>query len=127
MTCGARVTVHARRRDQAEAVAASFGIDAGQWPPAPDSWDLLVNCTPLGGSADPDASPVPAGALGGRWVYDLNYRHGELPLVRNARRSGLQAIDGLPMLIAQAERQFRWWTGQRPGPGVMRAAARDNH
>jgi shikimate 5-dehydrogenase len=27
------------------------------------------------------------------------------------------------MLIAQAERQFEWWTGARPVPGVMRAAA----
>jgi shikimate 5-dehydrogenase len=27
------------------------------------------------------------------------------------------------MLIAQAERQFEWWTGQRPGRGVMQAAA----
>jgi 3-dehydroquinate dehydratase/shikimate dehydrogenase len=35
----------------------------------------------------------------------------------------LEPLDGLPMLIAQAERQFEWWTGQRPAPGVMRAAA----
>jgi shikimate 5-dehydrogenase len=27
------------------------------------------------------------------------------------------------MLVAQAERQFEWWTGQRPAPGVMQAAA----
>jgi shikimate 5-dehydrogenase len=33
-------------------------------------------------------------------------------------------LDGLPMLIAQAERQFEWWTGQRPPVGVMEAAVR---
>jgi shikimate 5-dehydrogenase len=27
------------------------------------------------------------------------------------------------MLIAQAERQFEWWTGRAPVPGVMRDAA----
>jgi hypothetical protein len=27
-------------------------------------------------------------------------------------------------LIAQAERQFAWWTGTRPPEGVMRDAAR---
>jgi shikimate 5-dehydrogenase len=31
-------------------------------------------------------------------------------------------IDGLPMLVAQAEHQFEWWTGQRSIPGVMAAA-----
>jgi shikimate 5-dehydrogenase len=29
---------------------------------------------------------------------------------------------GLAMLIAQAERQFEWWTGQPPVQGVMREA-----
>ena len=33
-------------------------------------------------------------------------------------------VDGLEMLVAQAEQQFEWWTGRRPAPGVMRAAAR---
>ena len=32
-------------------------------------------------------------------------------------------LDGLAMLVAQAERQFEWWTGQKPEPGVMEAAA----
>ena len=27
------------------------------------------------------------------------------------------------MLVAQAERQFEWWTGSGPPPGVMRDAA----
>jgi shikimate 5-dehydrogenase len=26
------------------------------------------------------------------------------------------------MLVAQAERQFEWWTGRRPAAGVMKAA-----
>ena len=29
------------------------------------------------------------------------------------------------MLVAQAERQFEWWTGQRPLPGLMADAARE--
>lgn len=32
-------------------------------------------------------------------------------------------VDGLEMLVAQAEQQFESWTGQRAAPGVMRAAA----
>ena len=120
----AQVTVHARRDERARALAASLGVDAGAWPPAAGSWDLLVNCTPLGSASAPDASPLPGGPLDGRFVYDLTYRPGESPLVLEARRAGLRAVDGLPMLVAQAERQFEWWTGRRPASGVMRAAAR---
>jgi len=65
-----------------------------------------------------------AGApLDGRVVYDLTYGEGDSALVAEARRAGCEVLDGLPMLIAQAERQFEWWTGQRPAPGVMRGAA----
>ena len=120
---GARVTVHARRTDQAQEVAASLGAGTGPWPPAAGSWDVLVNCTPLGSASAPEASALPDGPFDGRLVYDLTYRRGESPLVRDARRAGLRTVDGLPMLVAQAERQFEWWTGRRPEPGVMRAAA----
>ncbi|MBI2829393.1 MAG: type I 3-dehydroquinate dehydratase [Acidobacteria bacterium] len=120
---GARITVHARRQDQAQEVAASTGVEAGPWPPAARSWDVLVNCTPLGGASAPDASPLPGGPFDGRLVYDLTYRPGESLLVREARRAGLRTLDGLPMLVAQAERQFAWWTGRRPARGVMQAAA----
>ena len=120
----ARVTVHARRGERAQALAVSLGVDAGPWPPAARSWDLLVNCTPLGGASAPDSSPLPGGPFDGHLVYDLTYRQGESPLIREARRAGLRTLDGLPMLVAQAERQFEWWTGRRPASGVMRAAAR---
>ena len=124
MSKGARVTVHARRGLRAKELADSLGVDAGPWPPAARSWDLLVNCTPLGSVSAPDASPLPGGPFDGRLVYDLTYRQGESPLVRESRRAGLRTLDGLPMLVAQAERQFEWWTGRRPASGVMRAAAR---
>ena len=120
----AHVTVHARHDERAQVLAASLGVGAGSWPPAAGSWDLLVNCTPLGSASAPDASPLPGGPFDGRVVYDLTYRQGESPLVLEARRAGLRTLDGLPMLVAQAERQFEWWTGQRPASGVMRAAAR---
>jgi shikimate dehydrogenase len=66
---------------------------------------------------------MPDGPFTGRIVYDVTYGPGESRLVREARAAGCLALDGLPMLVAQAERQFEWWTGQRPRPGVMAAAA----
>ena len=123
MSSGAVVTVHARRQEQATNIAASLGAGAGPWPPARGSWDLLVNCTPLGSASAPAASPMPGGPFDGRVVYDLTYGREQSPLVREARRAGCVTLDGLPMLVAQAERQFEWWTGQRAPAGVMKAAA----
>ena len=118
----ARVTVHARRSNQAREVADLVGGAIGDWPPQPDSWDLLVNCTPLGGVNDSDESPMPGGPFRGRLIYDLIYRPAETRLLREARRAGCATLNGLPMLIAQAERQFEWWTGRAPHPGAMRTA-----
>jgi len=120
---GATVSVHARRAEQAAEVADAFGVSAASLPPAPGSWDLLVNCTPLGGANRRQESPMAGEPLGGRAVYDLTYGDGDSALIAEARRAGCAVLDGLPMLIAQAERQFEWWIGQRPSPGVMRAAA----
>ena len=122
-TRGALVSVHARRGDQAAQVAAACGGHVGAWPPARGSWDLLVNCTPLGGVSARDLSPLPGGPFDGRVVYDLTYGVSESPLLREARVAGCLTLDGLPMLVAQAERQFEWWTGQRPAAGVMEEAA----
>jgi len=44
-------------------------------------------------------------------------------LLREAASAGCKTIGGLEMLVAQAEDQFRWWTGVRPRSGVMRDAA----
>ena len=121
---GARVTVHARRSEQAAALAAAAGAAAGAWPPPAGTWDLLVNCTPLGGADLRDRSPLPGGPFTGPVVYDLTYGPGRSRLVREAAAAGCVTLDGLPMLVAQAERQFEWWTGQRPQDGVMAEAAR---
>jgi shikimate dehydrogenase len=83
-----------------------------------------VNCTPLGGASARNESPLPGGPFDGRLVYDLTYGPTESPLAREARQAGCPTLDGLPMLIAQAERQFAWWTGRRAPEGVMRRAAR---
>jgi shikimate dehydrogenase len=123
---GASVTVHARHRERAQILASSFRTALGSWPPATGSWDVLVNCTPLGGPAAPNESPMAGRPLDGTLVYDLNYGATESPLLRAARAAGRRVLDGLPMLIAQAERQFEWWFRQRPPEGVMREAVKND-
>jgi len=119
---GVLVTVYARRPEQAQQLAQELDATAGEWPPATGSWDLLVNCTPLGGAGKRDESPLASELVVGPLVYDLTYGAGPSRLLRDGKAAGALTIDGLPMLIAQAERQFEWWTGRKPEPGVMAAA-----
>ncbi len=115
--------MHARNHSQAENVARRAAATTGPWPPEPGTWDLLVNCTPVGMAPAVEQSPVPASVLTGRYVYDLVYNPPRTQLLREAAAVGCTTIGGLDMLLAQAEEQFRCWTG-RPAPaGVMRRAA----
>ncbi|MGH9347505.1 MAG: shikimate dehydrogenase family protein, partial [Vicinamibacterales bacterium] len=102
-------TVCARRAGQARQLVP-LGAEVGAWPPVPGSWDVLVNCTPIGGVSSPEASPLPGGPFDGRLVYDLIYRPMDTPLIRDARAAGCATLDGWPMLQAQARKQFAWWT-----------------
>ena len=120
---GGRVTIHARSRAQAEDVARQTSAAAGPWPPERGSWDLLVNCTPIGMHPSVDETPLGAAELTGRTVYDLVYNPPMTRLLRDAQAAGCRIIGGLEMLVAQAHEQFHWWTATRPAAGVMRDAA----
>jgi 3-dehydroquinate dehydratase/shikimate dehydrogenase len=122
-SAGCAVRVHARQRPQAEEVAALVTGTVGSWPPEPDSWDLLVNCTPIGTYPNVDDTPLPAERLTGSVVYDLVYNPPSTRLLREAAARGCHTIGGLDMLVGQAHEQFTWWTGALPPTGVMRQAA----
>ena len=124
-SAGVRVTIAARRRDQAASVAALTGADVSAWPPDPASWDLLVNATPVGTRPNVNVSPLPTGYSfrSGTTVYDLVYNPTYTKLLEDADRARCRIIGGLDMLIGQALAQFEWWTGRRPGHRVMREAA----
>ena len=122
---GAELTVHTRHKQQGRRLAALVGARTGPWPLAPGSWDVLVNCTPVGMHPRVAESPVPAASLTGHLVYDLVYNPRVTRLLQDAAARGCRTIGGLDMLVAQAAEQFAWWTGAEPPPGVMRAAAID--
>lgn len=81
--------------------------------------DLLINATSLGLHGEEiaglDLALLPAAAK----VYDMVYGASMTPLVRAARQRGLEASDGLGMLVAQGELAFRYWTGMVPPAGLM--------
>jgi 3-dehydroquinate dehydratase / shikimate dehydrogenase len=122
---GARVTLHGRDRDRAGRAAAVVpGVVATETPPVAAGWDILVNATPVGTWPNVAETPVPARVLAaGGLVYDLVYNPPRTRLLGEAAAGGCAVIGGLEMLVAQAARQFEWWTG-RPAPAAeMRSAA----
>jgi 3-dehydroquinate dehydratase/shikimate dehydrogenase len=122
-TAGAHVSIAVRRQNRAEEIAALVGCSVSDWPPRPHSWDILVNATPVGTAPAVEETPCPEVAFTGQLVYDLVYNPLETLLLRDARAAGCRTLGGLDMLVAQAQRQFEWWTGIKPSERVMRGAA----
>jgi shikimate dehydrogenase len=98
------------------------------------SYELIVNCTAVGmeehpetGEAEPwDQLPIDPERLdAGIVLVDLVYGGGETPLVREARRRGATAVDGLEILARQGAESLKIWTGMEPPLDAMRKAARD--
>jgi len=118
---GASVAISARRPEAAQVVAHAIDGEQAPWPPRAGSWDVLINATPVGSRAV--AGQPFEGPFDGRLVYDLVYDPDPTPLMDAAAAAGRTVIGGLAMLVAQAERQFEIWTGQRPPAGLFIEAA----
>lgn len=84
--------------------------------------DVLINTTPVGMTPDTTAAPIPAGWCPAPIVYDIVYNPPVTRLLRQSRQRGARTLGGVEMFVAQAEAQFRLFTGQDPPAGVMREA-----
>ena len=131
VNAGWQVWIAARRVEQASALAASLRgpqpaihVLPLQADALTGDYDLVVNTTPLGMFPDVTSNPWPAELPlpGGAGVYDLVYNPSETTLVRQARRAGLCAANGLGMLVEQAAVAFATWTGQDTPLSAMWAA-----
>ena len=118
---GATVTMHARRREQAEHVAESLRVAVGAGRP-PQGRGTCWS-TPRRSAPRPrvDETPWPDARFDGRLVYDLVYNPRETRLLREAAAAGCDTLGGLDMLVAQAQQQFQLWTGRLSDAAVMRA------
>ncbi len=108
-----------RTRVRAENLARALGGAVKVWPwagreRALEGAHLLVNATSLGlagaEALELSLENLPASAV----VNDLVYTPLETPLLAEARRRGLVAIDGLGMLLHQARLGFAAWYGVEP-------------
>jgi 3-dehydroquinate dehydratase/shikimate dehydrogenase len=117
-----RVEVSARDFAKARMLADAFGASVAMFPPRGDA-ALIVNATPAGTHGS--AAPIPAGAVHATIAYDLVYNPEETVFLSDARNAGARTIGGLAMLVAQARRQFEWWTGVPVPAAIFEKAARE--
>lgn len=128
---GWKVTIAARRLEQAQQLASQFedtkALDLSLQTFKLSNLQLIVNTTPLGMTPNVDQSPLPENISLAKdtMIYDLIYNPRETKLVREARSQGLHATTGLGMLIEQAALGFELWTGQKPPIEVFRNAVQD--
>lgn len=95
-------------------------------PSAIPAADLVVNATSVGmgdGMGDDRLPLDPAVLRSSHVVADLVYHPLDTALLRAARAAGAATVDGLGMLVHQAALQQQLWTGIRPDPAILRAAA----
>ena len=76
--------------------------------------DLIINTTSVGMGAQKDKIPVNPIPFSHKntIVYDLIYNPVQTQFLKAADSAGLNTINGLPMLIWQAEASFNIWTGK---------------
>ncbi len=95
----ARVLIADLRHDVGTTVLLAGDVDEGS--------TILINATSDGAAV---ASAVNACSPDG-WCIDLQYKPSLTPFVRAARSAGRRAINGTPMLVAQAIATFHCWFG----------------
>ncbi len=81
---------------------------------------VVVNATPVGSAGESQPPGVIEHAAG---YFEMVYAGGTTRALDMAREQGIPCADGLSLLVAQAARSFRIWTGIEAPIGVMRAAA----
>lgn len=80
--------------------------------------DALINTTPLGMLPHTEGLPTPAHALAlcksSAWLVDAVYNPRPTRWLRLGVAQGLATVDGLGMLLNQAQRAMAWWTKLPP-------------
>jgi len=113
------VRIANRTRSRAQSLADEFGerITVVDWDARADALDdlaLLVNTTTLGMQSHDPLDLDLAGLAKDAVVNDIVYTPLQTPLLRDATARGNPVVDGLGMLLYQAQPGFEQWFGVRP-------------
>jgi shikimate 5-dehydrogenase len=88
-----------------------------------ERFDLLIHATPVGMWPHGDESLLSQDQLHSGVVFDLVYNPPETRLLQVAQDCGCKTISGLEMFLAQAARQFEYWTAGEAPAKLMRRMA----
>ena len=118
------ITLVNRDLHRARALVQRFSslgnVSIASWQdlPAQGSFNLVINATSLGHQGQ---APQLTAALfaPGASCYDLNYCKAGQPLRKRCEEMQQPYIDGLGMLVEQAAKSFRIWTGEQPHSRVV--------
>ncbi|OGX27563.1 MAG: shikimate dehydrogenase [Omnitrophica WOR_2 bacterium RIFCSPLOWO2_12_FULL_51_24] len=84
--------------------------------------DLLVNASPVGMHKGDPCIINPKALHKDLAVYDIVYNPQATPLLKEAKKRGIRASNGLGMLLYQGVLSFELFTGRKAPVSVMRAA-----
>lgn len=138
---GARVTIHARRAEQAEELIQAMrdaGVaDAEALASAPidelaaSAPDIIIQATPVGMADGPapgeNIIDLDAVKTSGHSpiIFETIYNPAETPLMAQAHQLGMRTISGIDMFVRQAAAQFTMWTGAEAPKSLFRRIVED--
>jgi 3-dehydroquinate dehydratase/shikimate dehydrogenase len=119
---GTQLTITGRTYERSQKLAEEVKCKAVDWHARHNvTFDILVNCTPVGMHPNVDESPCHFSILKpGVLVFDTIYSPETTLLIREARSRGCETITGVDMFVRQAAKQFEMFTGQTPPLETMR-------
>lgn len=124
LTRGGRVTFAVRNEEKGRALARELGdtqpdgaarIGVCPLTEIPGTYDVLINCTPVGMYPRTDACPVDDGVISRcAAVFDAVYNPRTTQLLARAQALSIPTVEGLGMLFDQAIEAQRFWFGEVP-------------
>ncbi len=105
-----------------------FGVYQIQNIRSLDEYSIIINATPIGMKGFmADEMPLEVKDFDNinrdTVIYDIVYNPIETVLIKEARKRDFRIVEGLDMLVFQAQRAIEIWTGQSPDANVMKIAA----
>jgi shikimate dehydrogenase len=125
---GAAAVLVVNRTAERAATAAALAGPVGRVAEVAEvsAADIVINATPLGMGIDRSLPCDPGLLHSGQIVVDLVYDPAETAWLAAARQAGIEAHNGLSMLVHQAAIAFTHWTGVDAPVDVMKAAVTNN-
>jgi 3-dehydroquinate dehydratase/shikimate dehydrogenase len=118
---GAAVSICARRESAARDLARA--VDGEAIPRRAlrsESFDAILNATPVGMHPRTAISPLTPSELHCRIVMDLIYRPERTQLLQLAAKKGIATVSGVEMFLAQGIAQWELWMQRRAPEVAMR-------